>query len=248
MAQGREKTSDRPLFRGGPHGLTGVLPNLAEFPSRSSCVIPYQGADGAAKEIEVKGTHEVDRRVLRICLPPHFPPGSHSGRLLLDGQSEEAVFEVDPVPQLRFFPDRARFSAQPGARIMTFWHVLNLGNVPVNIRSVLAFGIFQGGGIERSFRHAYVNSPTKKRGRMDLLTDALADSHGGLVKVRIMGGAGELAVGELRRIDAELRLSPKLKSGELYSGTLQMPGIGYAMSFEINEGQGTGGRRASRAG
>lgn len=244
MAQGGEKTSERPLFRGGPHGLTGVLPNLAEFPSGSSCIIAYQGTDGQAKELEVKGAHDVDPRVLRICLPPQFPPGSHRGRVLLAGQSEEAVFEVDPVPQLRFFPERARFSAEAGARIMTFWHVLNLGNVPVDIGSILAFGIFQGGGIERSFRHAYVTSPTKGRGRMDLLTDALADSHGGLVRVRILRGAGELAVGELRRIDAELRLSQKLKAGELYSGTLQMPGIGYAISFEIKQGRGRGASRA----
>jgi hypothetical protein len=222
-------------FRGGPYGLTAVLPGKLEAGAAHTCSLGVVGDTAALTAVAYP---DIDPRILRLTLPPRTPSGSYAGYVQFADAQRPAKFEIDAIPSLRLFPERCHFCAAPGAVVKAAWTILNHGNSTVELPPVLAFGIFMQGGLERALRHAYTQPAKDGQSRLDVLADRLAESHGGLVKVKLTSGAGPLAPGELRPLEAELHLENKLARGASYTGNLELPGLVYPITFEIRAEEG----------
>lgn len=232
MKAGTNNPSHEPvIFRGGPYGLTAVVTDATEALAEYECTIAGDGK----RDVLGVARPDVDPRVLRLVVPPRTPAGTYKGAVRIGAAEREAVFEVHAIPELRFFPERCHFRVAPGGKIRAEWHVLNNGNTPVEIRSMLAFGIFVDGGLEHALRQAYTSGLQEGQRRVDVLADRLAEAHGGLVKMSVAEGSGSLGIGELRRLKAELHLAEKLEAGKTYRGNLELPGLVYPMVFEVRD-------------
>jgi hypothetical protein len=72
---------------------------------------------------------------------------------------------------------------------------------------------------------ALTSDPPAGKGRLDVLLDDLAVSHGGLVDVRVRDGAGDLAPGKGRTCRIELGWSDRLRPGRTYAGSWEVGGL-----------------------
>lgn len=229
------KQNEPILFRGMPYALTAVLAERVPSAGAQVCSLSGIGAQG---RLEASAFPDVDPRILRLTLPPQTSAGTYEGTLELAGRARSAKFQIDPLVELRLFPEQSRFSVVPGGEVTGRWHVLNNGNVTVDLPEVIPFGIFLQGGVERALRQAYVATPKEGQRRVDLLADSLAEAHGGLVKAKLTKGGGPLASGELRPLEATFHLPAKLMPGRTYTGNFELPGLSHAIGFDVTKSKG----------
>jgi hypothetical protein len=232
MAKATSRTAvDTVQFCGIPSSVTGVLPGATE--PANEIVLTVRGIRGAKDAAEFSVQSDFDPRVLRLMLPPDVAPGSYAGELSVDGRAWPARVDVEAAPHLRVFPEQLRIAAGAGETVTRSLTILNAGNVTIALRTVHAIGVMLAGGIERALRRAYVSRPTDGQRRIDILADALAEAHGGLVKLSIVDGAGELPAGELRTIDVSMRIPEKLAAGADYTGNWELAGLVYPVTIQI---------------
>jgi hypothetical protein len=217
-------------FRGIPASLAAVVAGGPVVGDDLRLMIGVKG--GEPIEAPVQG--DFDPRILRVTLPQHTPPGVYDGVLIVDGErSREVRVEVDPSPQLHVVPEQLRIDAHNGDLVGTDVTMLNQGNVPVELRSVQAIGIFMSGGIERALRRAYVAQPAKNERRVDIIADSLADAHGGLLKVKLEKGAGSIRPGEVRELQLVIHVPKGLDPGALYGGNWELPGLVFPIAVQV---------------
>ncbi len=218
-------------FRGVPASVTGVVPEGVD--SSADVLLSVLGVRGEKTPVEYAVEIDLDPRVLHVTLPAEFAPGSYDGTLSVSGTTRPVAVEVDGEIQLRVFPEQLRIMAKAGVTVTEQLSILNSGNVTVTLRGVQAFGVMMAGGIERALRRAYVQRTPPEQRRIDILADSLAEAHGGLVKMRLINGAGPLAPGELRDLDVEVSLPKELAPASEYTGNWEIPGLTYPVSLMI---------------
>jgi hypothetical protein len=135
------------------------------------------------------------------------------------------VIDVQPAPRLRSSPTRFDLTAEPTGPGSIEVELTNTGNVPIEISARSSFCLFDGGGVDHAVWAALTSDPPAGKGRMDVLLDDLAVSHGGLVDVRVRDGAGELPPGEGRTCRIELGWSDRLRPGRTYAGSWEVGGL-----------------------
>ena len=223
-------------FRGGPTRLAATL-NLSPSDSKTGSVeVILKDAVG---RIAVRPITREDpsRSLLRLRLPRTTPPGTYEGTVRIGDTMMPFVAQIEPRPQLRFFPGRLIISAAAGAMVDSDLTLVNTGNVPVNIENTHTFCIFDGTGIDRAFFVALAEDKSKGEERINRLLDELADLHGGLVRLRVEQGVGEIAPGETRELHIVLRFSDRLRAGRRYSGVWQLSSANYSIKINVTEGR-----------
>lgn len=218
-------------FRGTPAALAAVVTDAVDPEGTMSVSVALAGAKRAPVEAMVQT--DFDPRILRLTLPQQVPPGVYDGTLLIDGKERPIRLEVDPAPLLHVIPEQLRLEAHPGDLVGADLTMLNQGNVPVTLRRVQAIGIFMSGGIERALRRAYVQKLAKSQRRMDVIADSLAEAHGGLLKMRIERGAGQIAPGEVSELQVVLHVPSELARGSTYGGNWELPGMVYPITVQV---------------
>jgi hypothetical protein len=147
------------------------------------------------------------------------------------GNREQPVqITIDPEVFFRIWPERLTFTAKARDQVSFDLVFANMGNVAIDIAEVHAFGVFDVGGTERAIGRmvrsaddADVTSEAEKpERRIDLFTDAIADEHGGIVRVKVTRGAGTLAPGATRDVAVTLRTPERVRTGHTYWGTWPM--------------------------
>ncbi len=228
-------------LRGTPASLTGVIPEGAGDVRDLVISATAQGATMAGEPPEASVSSDADPRIVRVSLPPELGPGTYEAVVTIDGEERRVELQVEPSPRLRAIPEQLRIQAHPGDLVGADLTLLNQGNVPVQVRRVQAFGIFMEGGLERALRRAYVHRLEEGQRRVDVLADTLADAHGGLVKMKIQEGAGDLPPGAIREIAVTLELPADLQRGYTYGGNWELAGLVYPVTIVVGDGQdGTG--------
>jgi hypothetical protein len=233
--------SNRPMeplrFRGGPTRLAAAL-HLTEsdLAARSSVEVILKDAVG---RIAVRPVTREDPRVslLRLRLPKTTPPGTYEGTVRVGDRLLPFVAEIEPRPHLRFFPGRLRITAAAGAMVDADLTLVNAGNVPVNIETKHTFCIFDGTGIDRAFFAALAEDKSQGEQRINRLLDELADLHGGLVRLRVEQGVGDIAPGETRELHVVLRFSDRLRPGRRYTGVWSLSNANYSIQINVTEGR-----------
>ncbi len=218
-------------FRGIPSSLTGIVPEGLEAGSEIGLIVRGIGKEREPLDVGVQS--DPDPRVLRVLLPADVPPGRYAGELIVDGASRPAQVEIEPSPHLRVFPEQLRLAGRGGETLSRSLSILNAGNVPITIRKVQAFGVIRAGGIERALRRAYVSTLAVAERRIDVIAESLAEAHGGLVKMSLTAGAGELKQGELRSLDVRVKLPPDLAPGTEYGGNWELAGLVYPVTIHV---------------
>jgi hypothetical protein len=175
--------------------------------------------------------------VLQMTLPPRTPPGTYEGTVELDGEQSPVVVEVEPEIELVLVPDQLTLRGAPGDRVQAELTIANAGNVAVEIRRAHGIGIFAEEGLERSLHRAYRDERPEGVRRIDYLADLLAEEHGGIVRVGVEEGAGDLEPGETRELRVSFHLPADLKPGHTYTGTWPLHDLRYYVRLLISEPQ-----------
>jgi hypothetical protein len=233
------------VLRGGPTLLAALRPPSADLDPgdptgrRSAAAVALHIEGLVPERVHVRGRRDPDAPAqLRVRLAPSTPPGRYEGEATVGGKTVPVVIEVEPAPRVRAAPARFAVTAEPAGSGTVEVELANTGNVPVEIPARSSFCLFDGGGIDHAVWAALTAEPPEGKGRMDLLLDDLATSHGGLVDVRVRAGAGALAPGERRTCQVELGWSDRLRPGRTYAGSWEVGGLRLPIRVETPRSKG----------
>jgi hypothetical protein len=237
----RAPTEAPVTFRGSPFGLAAVMeaPSLGSGPFRVSLKVPK----GKGGPIEVEALSDEDRRVLRLTLPRFTPPGRYEGTVAVDGKDRPVVAEVEPELDVRLFPEQLSVRGHAGDLVGIDFTLINMSNVPVEIRTVHAFGMFMDGGVERAIRQAYTAKLKSGERRADVLVETLAGCHCGLVKLKVTKGAGTVEPDGVCHVEGVLHIPSGAEQGCSFVGNLEMHGLVYPIKIAVERGS-KGGKAA----
>jgi hypothetical protein len=221
-------------FRGTPRALAAIVER-----ERDAAGVHAVRFDAAAKVIESVAVSAAADPIVRLHLPSNTPPGTYRGRIEIRGQEESVEIVVEPEILLRLFPEQLVFEAAPGDRVPFELTLVNAGNVPVEIRDVYAFGIFDIAGPERAIGKMVGEAKNGQR-RVDVFADAIADEHGGLVRVKIDSGSGEARPDTSTQLTVTIHVPDRVRPGHTYWGTWPMHNLKYYVRIT---GRASGERR-----
>lgn len=232
------------VFRGTPVSLAAVALPVPE-PRGQERTVAREGRMARAafaapgeggRVLQVSASATGDREVLRTFVPRATAPGRYQGTVTVDGVERNAIFEVEPEPFLRIVPDRLQLSAAAGERLTREVTILNLGNVAVEVRGAYAFGLFDVGGVERAVARTIGGEGGEGRSA-DRFVGMLADEHGGMVRVRVEEGAGNVEPGETRNLTVVFHLPDRLRAGHTYWGTWPIEYLRYYVRVHTTRGE-----------
>jgi hypothetical protein len=226
-------------FRGTPGSLSAAVREFEAIPRRLSVRLGLSdaGKGTEAEPIVARASRIEGDMVLQMTLPPRTPPGTYEGTLELDGEPRPVVVDVEPELELALIPDQLTLRGAPGDRLQADLTIANAGNVGVEIRRAHGIGVFAEEGLERSLHRVYTDERPEGVRRIDYLADLLAEEHGGIVRVGVEEGAGDLAPGETRELKVSFHLPSDLKPGRTYSGTWPLHDLRYYVRLHVSEGQ-----------
>ena len=236
----RSRRTHEPLrLRGTPSQVTGfvAVPRLAEVP----LAVDFELTGVERPEVtvqDVEGSTQLTFSVARTTAP-----GTYEGTVRLGTEEHPLVLEVEPRVQLRIDPRRLHFAATAGETREVDLSVTNLGNVPCELRAADGFGLFDTGGLDRAIGRAFTNEPATGERRLDMIADAAAEGFGGLVRIKLESGAGELAPGDTRDVHAVFALPDRLEQGRNYWGTWNLYNVNYVVRVDV-----TADRKRRKAG
>jgi hypothetical protein len=144
----------------------------------------------------------------------------------VDGREQDVEIVVEPEVLLRLLPARLVFEASPGERVPFVLTLVNSGNVAVEIRGAYAFGLFDVAGPERAIGRL-VAEPKEGQRRIDAFADAIADEHGGLVRVKVEAGEGTIEPGAATELTIAIHVPDRLRPGHTYWGTWPLHNLKY---------------------
>jgi hypothetical protein len=168
------------------------------------------------------------------------------------------VIEVEPEVELQLVPDQLALRAAPGDRPTVALTLVNAGNVPAAVRRTHAVGLFATGGVERALHRTYVElrggpagkgddaggegGPRARAARpaerpVDRLFELLGEEHGGLLRLTVEEGAGDVAPGERRELRVTLAVPDDLRRGRTYTGTWALHDLRYHVRLVVEDGE-----------
>lgn len=234
MTRSTNPTEPRISLRGVPAFLETLVP-AEDIPLAP----PLLTVTGVAGAIPVS-FEPLGKRAMRLhaSLPADTPPGEYSAILRLAGKDQPAVVVVHAEPQLVAAPGQLVLRVAPAAEVKVALDVVNTGNVTIDVPETLVFGVYDDDGIERAFSATYRSGGAGKD-RLGTLVDRLAEGHGGLCRLRVVGGAGALEPHDLRRLDLRFHAPDQLVPGRAYCGTISLPGLCYSIRFVTQAAPGS---------
>jgi hypothetical protein len=223
-------TKDVLVLRGPPERLEAPLPGVG---LEATAEVPEVELPVAVLSARVRRLPPTDLVVLRVKVSATAPGGRHEGTVKIGKSKLAIVAEVDERPGLRVFPDTIELAVDPGGTATKPLQFMNVGNVPAQLPSGPAFGLFDVRGVDRSLGRTW-RSDARGRDRLDVLADELAASHGGLVSVDPGKGAA-LKPGELREVQMTFSFESELEPGHRYAGRWALPGSDVAVRVQVSQ-------------
>jgi hypothetical protein len=231
MAEKRKASVD---FLGPPSRLRVAAADAQAIASARDVHWPegQRAAKSMAAPVLRRGRHAANTR---LRLDPSTPPGDYTAVLeLADGGQREITMSVEPRPRLRVSPSELRFDGAPGAAVSARLLLENRGNVPITISDALVTGVFDDDGIETALASTYRMDTDDLSKLVGNVFARLREAHGGLLRLRVTEGAGDVPPGEHRVLVLETLLSSKLRRGHGYHGVLEIGEHGIAVRLRID--------------
>jgi hypothetical protein len=237
MARGESAATVR--FRGSPERLTGSAPLPSGGPLNLDVRLdlPEELGGSAPVYAQPLAANIGALAWLRLSLPTSTPPGTYAGTIRLGERPYKVAVEVEPRLQLRFSPVGLVLLGAPGSAVSGGFTLFNTGNVAFEVRRLYAFGVFDVDGLDNAFGQTFRARLQPGERRIDRFAEALGEGHGGLVRARIVKGAGEVPPNSIREVGATFRLPDRMRSGRAYAGTLPLDYARYGVRIETTDPQ-----------
>jgi hypothetical protein len=174
-----------------------------------------------------------ERAWLRLALPASTRPGEYRGTIRVGGREVEVVLGVEPRLRLRLTPRRQLLRGRPGERVEATVFVANLGNADCALPDVGAVGLFDVEGAERAIGRTFRGGKADGGRILERLAEELAEGYGGLARVTVHVGAGDLGPGEARELAVTFHLPDALRPGRVYEGAWALPEANYMVRVEV---------------
>lgn len=179
---------------------------------------------------------------LRARIDPKLPPGTYDADLIGETGTERIQVVVDPQVALRVEPPMLKLEGPPGGRCEAEIMIANVGNVPAELPSAGAFGVFPRGGVETAFGRAYRSDAEDGLQTFSRFVETLRESYGGMVRLRVQC-SGPIAPGAAQTVRMTIELPGNLQSGRIYSGNWPVLNLNYGMRITV-----TGNNKTAREG
>ncbi len=228
---------DSPLrFRGTPSEMSAMLREEDELPRKVPVKLALNAEEAwkAAEPHVARAIRAQGELTMMMSLPRRTPPGTYEGTVEVDGEERPVVIEVEPEVELDIVPGQLTLEVAPGENVPVDVQISNLGNVAVELRKAYALGSFAVGGLERSLHRAYTEKRAEGESRIDFLAERMAEEYGGITRVAVEEGAGEIEPGETRDVRFNFHVPSDLKSGRTYSGTLPIHDLRYYVRLVVS--------------
>jgi len=226
---------------------------LVEFvgpPHRLICAGDFPGTDSA--ELVAKGALAKfvakDRRALRIRNSARFgttsmklrlarntPPGSYKAQIISAETIWDAVIDVRPHMQVSIVPAELSFRATPGKRATFVTTLRNLSNIDIEVPKFALIGIFDDDGIETAFAATYGKKFDDANAFLSSFTGKLSEAHGGLMKLRVLRGAGKHPPGAVAVLEIAADIPAGARKGHRYHGVWTTDFGNLAVSVSVNK-------------
>src|SRR5262249_36284390 len=168
----------------------------------------------------------------RLMLPATTPPGTYDAKVRTPGGDVSALALVQERLHLTLTPSLLRITVPPDGRADQRLTVHNGGNAPCEIGRAYVFGLFESAGLDRAVG-AGLQADVSGLDRLAAMTDSIAGSHGGLVRVTVREGSGVLDPGEARQLVTTLRFSDRIKAGVQYFATWRLHNLRTAVLVDV---------------
>ena len=221
-------------FRGSPERLTGSvsLPSGGPLNLEVRLNLPKELGGSVPVYAQPLAADIGAQAWLRLSLPTSTPPGTYAGTIRLGERPHKVAVEVEPRLQLRFSPVGLVLRGAPGSPVTGSFTLFNTGNVPFEVRHVYAFGVFDVDGLDNAFGQTFRARLQPGERRIDRFAEALTEGHGGLVRVRVVKGGGEVPPNNFREVEATFQLPGRMRRGRTYAGTLPLDYARYGVRIE----------------
>jgi len=233
-------TSDnamQPLEFSGPPcrlRLAGLLISLVE---KAHLLIPAAlSKDGEPEKVQAGVLQRAGGVHVHAQLAPDTPPGEYPTQMQIDGATHEVTLRVEAAPRLRARPNRSVFGGHPGGAAKATVTLVNLGNVSIDIPDVAVVGMYDNDGLEEAFAGVYRQESNDPLFLIGHLIRGLREGSGGLLKLRLDPGAGELAPGAERVVTFKTNLPEKLKPGHSYHGVWKLGPMHHSIGINVHRG------------
>lgn len=204
-------------FIGPPHRMiaVGLIPDLEPSEVR----IEGKVADCLdTRRAPLRARRARGHQQLKLRLRPDTPPGDYLATLHAGERSWSALVRVLPHPRVQMVPAELSFSGAPGARATCLAVLLNEGNVAIELPKVVPVGIFDDDGVESAFAATYARGAETFDDFFGTFHGRLREAHGGLLKLRLVRGAGKLAPCSSVALEVTAELPEALTRGHRYHG------------------------------
>ncbi|RDH84492.1 MAG: hypothetical protein DIZ80_03160 [endosymbiont of Galathealinum brachiosum] len=172
---------------------------------------------------------------LKVRLSPNIEPGLYHALLETQEGPITVDIDVEPRKRLTMSPVQMSLNGSPGDKVKIYVLFSNKGNVPLSIIKSDSIGIYDDDGIETAFASTYRMESKDLAEIFSNFSEKLRDGHGGLLKLRVLEGSGELKPGACRSVLIEVQLPSKLKPGHSYHGVWSLNSSEYAVTVTANK-------------
>jgi hypothetical protein len=228
-------TGGSPLRLFGPPNRLSFAGTDIATGDRGTLILPdslQRYAETREIPVSIRATRRGTRR-MRTRLSRTVPPGSYPAELEIAGRKYPLTIDVAEAPRLRIFPLSATFAGRPGDTAEVELTFTNGGNVAIEVPETIAVGIFDDDGIEAAFADTYRQDSDNAQELVGHWLRKLREGYGGLLKLRVVEGAGELAPAAARVVKISTALPRKLKPGHGYHGVWEFGPVFYRVAVTV---------------
>jgi hypothetical protein len=234
MAMSPSVKGDAIHIRGTPPSLFSILQleDASPGPLTLELQLPLIKRNASlptAKLSRIKGT---DLARCKLRLDRMTPPGIYKGTVEIQKQHIPLVVEVESRRQLRLFPKYANLEASRGSQQKFRLTMINAGNVPFEIPKLSAFGLYDQMGVDTAVGKVFNKKSAEHGSLVEHLMQQLQQGYGGIVKLDLGQGAGELNPGEVRELEIDIHIPDDVVPGRPYWGLWKI--CDYNFKFEID--------------
>ena len=227
------KASKTINLRGSPARLAAVFrsPQTIPGPLPVSLELPEAAIQKAPLMAQVLPIGEKGAAAVRLRLPKSTPPGTYRGTVQVGDREHPIVVDVEPRARLRIYPKRTSMRAHPGEKASLDLTLVNGGNISCEVPKTSAFGLFEKHGLDRAIGYAFRAELETGERRIDRILEKAREGYGGVVKLQIQKGAGELKPGDVRDLHGVLHIPAQVRPGRFYSGTWSLYNLNYLIEI-----------------
>lgn len=222
-------------FKGAPTRMLATLELPEAFPPAQECRVILSETGSLPLAVRPLRSRPPIVSTLSFRLPKSTPPGSYKGNIELGDKCIPIVVDVESRSSLRFIRPKITHKGVAGDRMSTELALLNRGNVNETIPDKATFCVFDDGGLTRALYRGLVEEDSASKQRIDRVMDELAKAHGGLVRVTVTKGSGQLAPEEVRELEVELHFSHRLTDGRTYRGSWSVSSASLEVEIEVTK-------------